>query len=238
MMRSLAGKRALVAGGSEGIGRAIAIALSQAGAQLQIVARREAPLLELTTAIGAVPVRSDLSKIEEMGRVTASVEELWGGLDILVLSSGQYASGTVAAQPANVFDAMLRANVLGPLELVRRLLPLLIKSQGDIVFINSLVTRVSNLSGRAHFAAGYHALKAISAGLRDEVNDLGVRVLTVFPGKSATPRQERIHADMGAVYHPSRLLQPEDVASVVVCALTLPETAEMTDVYVRPRFKS
>ena len=73
--------------------------------------------------------------------------------------------------------------------------------------------------------------------LRDEVNEDGVRVLSVFPGRTATPRQERIHAGEGREYRPERLLQPADVASVVVCALELPRTAEVTDISLRPFLK-
>ena len=73
--------------------------------------------------------------------------------------------------------------------------------------------------------------------LREEVNSDGIRVASVFPGRTATPRQARIHALEGKAYVPERLLQPDDVAEVVVKILTLPRSAEITDVRIRPMLK-
>jgi NADP-dependent 3-hydroxy acid dehydrogenase YdfG len=105
--------------------------------------------------------------------------------------------------------------------------------EGQIVFINSTV----GLTARANvsqFAATQHALKAIADSLREEMNPRGVRVVSVYAGRTATPRQARIHAVEGKPYPPERLMQPEDVASVVLNALALPRSAEVTDVRVRP----
>jgi NADP-dependent 3-hydroxy acid dehydrogenase YdfG len=67
------------------------------------------------------------------------------------------------------------------------------------------------------------------------VNRDGIRVLSVFPGRTATPpTQERLHALEGRPYRPESLLQPEDVAAVVVHALCLPRTAEVTEIKIRP----
>jgi NADP-dependent 3-hydroxy acid dehydrogenase YdfG len=70
--------------------------------------------------------------------------------------------------------------------------------------------------------------------LRDEVNKKGVRVITIFPGRTATPMQEEVHRYEGKPYDPSRFLQPADVAAVALNALALPRTAEVTDLHIRP----
>src|SRR5438094_319306 len=72
------------------------------------------------------------------------------------------------------------------------------------------------------YAATKHALKAIADSLREEVNPKGIRVLTVYLGRTATPMQQAVFQQEGREYHPDTLLQPEDVASVVVNALMLP----------------
>jgi len=64
-----------------------------------------------------------------------------------------------------------------------------------------------------------------------------VRVLSVFLGRTATPMQVAVHKMEGKAYHPERLLQPEDVASVVINALSLPRTTEVTDISIRPLVK-
>jgi NADP-dependent 3-hydroxy acid dehydrogenase YdfG len=84
------------------------------------------------------------------------------------------------------------------------------------------------------YAATKHALKAITDSLREEVNSDGIRVLSVFNGRTATPMQAAVHAVEGRAYCPEKLIQPDDIASVVIHALSLPGTAEITDVQIRP----
>ena len=108
--------------------------------------------------------------------------------------------------------------------------------QGQIVFINSSV----GLGAKANvgqYAATKHALKAIADSLREEVNGDGVRVLSVFVGRTATRMQEAIHGMEGRAYRPERLMRPEDVATVVINVLSLPRSAEVTDIVMRPLAK-
>lgn len=79
------------------------------------------------------------------------------------------------------------------------------------MFINSSVGIVAR-GGIGPYAATKHALKAIADSLRDEVNKDGIRVLSIFLGRTATPMQEEVHRLEGKPYRPERLLQPEDVA--------------------------
>jgi NADP-dependent 3-hydroxy acid dehydrogenase YdfG len=116
---------------------------------------------------------------------------------------------------------------------MKALLPLLRKRRGQVVFINSSV----GLTARANIAAysaAEHALRAMANSFREELNADGVRVLTVYPGRTATPMQQAIHELERRQYRPEALIQPEDVASVVISALTLSRTAEITDIQIRP----
>jgi NADP-dependent 3-hydroxy acid dehydrogenase YdfG len=74
--------------------------------------------------------------------------------------------------------------------------------------------------------------------LREEVNPFGVRVLNIFPGRTATPRMRALFAAEGRRYRPAALLQPEDIAAMIVQALSLPRTAEVTEIHIRPMRKS
>ncbi len=130
----------------------------------------------------------------------------------------------------------MEVNVLGPYALIRQIIPLLIDSAGDVVFINSSqALRASAEVGQ--YAATRHALKAIADSLRDEVNEKGVRIASIYLGRTAGERQREIAAMEGRPYVPGRLIQPEDVASLVRHILQLPRTAEITDVSMRPRQK-
>jgi NADP-dependent 3-hydroxy acid dehydrogenase YdfG len=111
------------------------------------------------------------------------------------------------------------------------------RRKGQIAFINSS----QGLQAHAQvgqYAATQHALKAIADSLRDEVNSDGVRVLSVYPGRTATPRMKGIFRMEGREYKPKLLLQPEDIAEVVINALLMPLTAEVTNITVRPLIKS
>ncbi|MBV9131454.1 MAG: hypothetical protein JO318_02085 [Chloroflexi bacterium] len=81
-------------------------------------------------------------------------------------------------------------------------------------------------------------MKALADSLRQEINVDGVRVLNVFLGRVATPRQEKIYSGQEWTYQPELLLQPEDVAAMVLAALSLPRTAEVTELNIRPAIKS
>ena len=95
---------------------------------------------------------------------------------------------------------------------------MVLSQQGQIVFINS--SRIMRPAGKVRqFAATQHASKAIADSLREEVNAEQVRVLSVYPGRTATPRQATIHEMEGKLYQSERLLQPQDVAMVVINAL-------------------
>ena len=87
------------------------------------------------------------------------------------------------------------------------------------------------------YAATKHGLKAIADGLRDEVNADGVRVISVYPGRTATAMQQFVHDCEGREYRPELLMRAEEVGEVVLSALSLPRSGEVTDVSVRPMAK-
>ena len=178
-------------------------------------------------------VSSDIDPAELRDRLQTEGD----GLDILVHSAGTHAAGPIADAPVAQLDEHYRVNVRGPYVLTQLLLPLLQARRGQIVFVNSSV----GLQARARvggYAASKHALKALADALRDEVNPDGVRVRSVYPGRTATPAQAAIYAEEGKPYRPERLMQPEDVAAVVVHALTVKRTAEVTDISIRPLQKA
>jgi NADP-dependent 3-hydroxy acid dehydrogenase YdfG len=73
--------------------------------------------------------------------------------------------------------------------------------------------------------------------LRIEVNPNDVRIVSIFPGRTASPMQAQVHSLEGKPYHPDRLIQPADIAAMVISALRLPRAAEVTDVLVQPMLR-
>ncbi len=235
MAESLAGRSALVTGASDGIGRAIAVALGDAGAVVWASARRADELGRLAAEAPTGRIRPLPGDLADRGHIAAIVEQVgrFGRLDVLVHAAAIYARAAVAELDDQEFDDMLAVNLLAPHGLTRSLLPLLSAQRGQVIFINSSVSQVPG-AGPPAYAASKLALRGYADVLRHEVNPRGIKVCTFFLGRTATPLQERLHAIEGRAYHPERLIQPADVAGLVVSVLTLAATVELTDVSLRP----
>ena len=240
-MTDFSNQVAVVTGASSGIGRAIASGLAAKGATLCLVGRMLDELKNLSASL-KIPstqvqlCRVDLDLDDDIERLQKSIEENFGCVDILVHSAGALSLGPIESDRISDFDWQYRINVRAPALLTQILLPLLKMQKGQIVFINSSVGLVSK-ANLSQYAATKHALRAFADSLREEVNEMGIRVLSVFPGRTATPMQEMIFNWEGKDYPPTRLLQPQDVAAVVIHALSLPRTAEVTDISIRPMAK-
>ena len=229
----MSGSVALVTGASGDIGHAVGDALAGHGLHVVAVARRFDRLADLASRRPQVqPIAADLTIAADRAAVADAANGL-GRLDLLVLGSGIYQRSDDPTE----LERQFAANVHGPYALLQAVLPLLIASQGQVVFINSTQGLAAS-PGVGQFAATQHAMRALADSLRDEVNPHGVRVASVFLGRTATTRQAAIFAREGRAYAPERLLQPADVAGIVLTLFTLPPTAEVTNITLRPRLKS
>lgn len=241
-IRELEGHAAVVTGASSGIGRAIAIALARYGASVCLLGRDPVRLSETVKALDCERphyIREvDLSIDREMHEIPAYIQRAFGRLDVLVHSAATIHLTKMQESQIEQFDLQYQINVRAPYLLTQRLLPLLKASQGEIVFINSSVGVSAKRPDVGQYAATKHALRAVADSLRAEVNQFGVRVLSIYPGRTATPAQKALYASAGVQYHPEVLLQPEDVAEAIVRAILMPRTAEITDLHIRPMNKS
>lgn len=240
-MSALANQIAVVTGASSGIGRAIALGLAAEGTTLCLIGRKSRTLEAVaekarTTAPQVRSYPTDLTNDNEILELASNLKRDVGFVDILVHGAGIIAQGRLETEPVEDLDRQYRTNVRAPYTLTKAILPLLRPRRGQIVFINSSAGLTAR-SNAGQYAATKHALKAVADSLREEVNPDGIRVLSLYLGRTATPMQESIHKMEGRPYHPERLLQPEDVASVVLNALGLPRTAEVTEISIRPLLK-
>jgi NADP-dependent 3-hydroxy acid dehydrogenase YdfG len=241
--QDLTGRSALVTGASGDIGGAIAIALAARGASV-ILSGRDAARLEhvaaqsrlagqATIEAHAVDLADD-GQIERFGETFAARRE---SLEILVHAAGAYARGDLADTPVDELDRLYRTNLRAPYKLTQLLLPLLRRNGGDVVLVNSSQAR-SPGRGVAPYAATQRARDALAEILRAEVNEVGIRVLSVFLGRTAGRLQADVFSAEGRPYLPEKLLQPEDVAEMVAAALSLPRRAEVMSMSLRPAVKS
>lgn len=237
-MNEFRGQVAVITGASGGIGEAIAIQLARGGARLML-AGRSAERLDLVAerardlSPGVETFAADLAEDARVHALASHALGVFGRVDLLIHSIGLFLGGPFES-PIEDLDRQLRINVHVPYLLTQALLPSLIARQGQVVFVNSSAGFNPARAGWVAYSASKHALRAVADGLRDEVNKQGVRVITVFPGRTATAMQEEVHRYEGRPYDPERFLQPRDVAAAVLSALTLPRTAEVTDLHIRP----
>lgn len=185
--QKLAGKIAVITGGSSGIGLATAKRFVEEGAHVVITGRRENELKEAAAIIGrnVTPVAGDVSSLEDLDRLYAIVKEKHGHIDVLFANAG---AGTIAPLPVATeahFDQTFDVNVKGLFFTVQKALPLF-KDGGSIV-LNSSVSNVLGLPGFSAYAASKAAVRSFARGWTLELKDRKIRVNCMSPGAIDTP---------------------------------------------------
>ncbi len=229
----LRGGSAVVTGAGSGIGRAIAAGLVREGMRVTLVGRQIASLHETARLVDAEAevVAADLATEAGIATVARTVS---GPLRVLVHSAGVFMSRPVAETAAPDWRMGAAVNVHAPMLLTASCLGALRAARGHVVFINSSAGLHAGAAGTAVYAATKHALRAAADALRQEVNAQGIRVLSVFPGRTNTPMQQAVLQAEGRSAKLEMLLSPDDVADMVVAALRLPQRAEVTELALRP----
>ncbi|EID54367.1 SDR family oxidoreductase [Saccharomonospora xinjiangensis] len=221
---------ALVTGATRGIGAAVAAALAPTH-RLLLGGRNADVLAERARELPAAePWPVDLTDAEALREACASID----ALDVLVHSAGVAKLGSVADSEAEVWRQNLEVNVVAVAELTRLTLPALRAAKGHVVFVNSgqgLAAR----EGWGPYAASKFALRAYADVLRAEESGRGLRVTSVYPGRTDTDMQRAVVSHEGGEYSPEQYLRPESVAAAVVAAVTASPDAHLTEVTIRPR---
>lgn len=243
-MGPLSGKTAVITGATGGIGRSIALALAREGVNLCLLGRErsrsEALLAQVAAGHPGLCTTFHVVDLVDIAGVRHACDSLLRdqpAIDLLVHCAGLIVPAGYASVKAEDFDAQYFINVRAPLLLTQGLLPALRARKGQVVFVNSSAAQQKAKAGMAAYAASKYALMALADSLRDEVNADGVRVISIYPGRTATAMQEQLHEAEGKPYRPNVLLQPGDVAQAVLHALLAPSTAEITDISIRPFHK-
>jgi short-subunit dehydrogenase len=238
---NLAGQIALVTGASSGIGNAVTRALHNRGTKLALVGRSRERLQQSIVSInlnGTSPClyEADLASDSDLETLTDSLRRDFASIDILVHSAAAIRLGSVEDACVEDLDTQYRVNLRAPFVVTKAMLPMLKKSRGQVVFVNSFAGLKANANA-AQYSATKHGLRALADGLRDEVNVAGVRVLSIFSGRTRTPMQRTVMEWEKRPWKPDRLLQPEDIAELIVDCLCLPRTGEVIDIMLRPMLK-
>jgi len=225
-MSNLSGKTALVTGASRGIGRASALALAKAGAQVLVhygsgEKAAAAVVAEIGQAGGrAEKVAADLRASDGPHTLAARVRAIVGDrLDILVANAGIAKAATLEETTVEDFDDLFAVNVRAPYFLVQQLLPTLCKNS-SIVLLSSLAAHatVGTLSA---YAATKGAIDTLVKHFASALGDRGIRVNAVAPGVVDTDMSKFARSDTGrdftlGMQALKRIAQPDDIAAAVV----------------------
>lgn len=228
----LAGKIALVTGGTKGAGKAIAERLAQAGAQIIVTARNHPDKIDDAFTF----IAADLSTVDGTNHVIEKITSAFGGVDILVnnMGSSETPGGGFSVLTEDHWEENIQTNLMGPVRLNKGLLPYMLeKKSGCIIHVASIMGKMPIYHSTIPYSAAKAALINYSKGLSNELAPQGVRVLTVSPGwiktTSAIRMMERLAASSGVTIDEAtqgvmdslggipmgRPAEPEEVAELV-----------------------
>jgi NADP-dependent 3-hydroxy acid dehydrogenase YdfG len=233
-MKPFEGLVAVVTGASSGIGQATAHALADRGAHVCLVGR-DLETLQRASQCGTGHTScyvTDLTDDAQVHDLVAALEQDMGRIDVLIHSAAVIALGSTDSALIENFDYQYRTNLRAPFLLTKLSLPMLRRTRGQVIFMNSnAALRPGPQSGQ--YAATKAGLRAVADSLREETQAAGMRVLSLFIGRTATPMQQSVHQHEGAHYSPDLLIQPQNVADIVVSVISLPRTVEVTELSLR-----
>ncbi len=187
MATKLAGKVALVTGGSSGLGLATAKRFIDEGAKVVVTGRRQADLDGAVKELGsnALGVRGDVSDLADLDRLYKTIRERFGRLDILFANAGGGAFMPLGEITEEHFDKYLGINVKGTLFTVQKALPLMF--DGGAIILNGSMVTIKGLLGFSVYAATKAALRSFARTWAVDLRGKNIRVNVVSPGTVVTP---------------------------------------------------
>ena len=242
--QELTGKRALVTGGTKGIGKAIADRLAQSGARVIVTARNNPADSDNKHHF----IAADLTQPEQVLKLTQEIDEQFGGIDILINNVGGLTTpgGGFSTLSDQDWENELQLNLIAGIRLDRLLLPTMLEQKnGVIIHISSVAGKQPLWNLNMAYAVSKAAVNSYSKALASELASKGVRVLTVSPGATKTPPMEKFVEDFAAsagitveqafeqlLYQTGgipmgRMAEPQEVASLVHF-LVSPDAAYLT----------
>jgi 3-oxoacyl-[acyl-carrier protein] reductase len=228
--RDLAGTVAVITGAGSGVGRAVAIALAEAGGTPVLVGRTREPLWETASLVAGVGGQSlvrpaDVTDEAAVNEVFARAATELEGIDAVILSAGIGRYGAIESYPIADWEATIATNLTGPFLCAKAAIPHLRAREGGAIIAVSSGAGKQGYRQLGAYSASKFGLMGLMQGLAAEVGDDGIKVCTVVPGSILTPfggrsiaeKCDAMASDPGRKY-----LYPEDVAEAILFLLRQP----------------
>ena len=222
-MQDIKGRNALITGAGKGIGKAVALALAAEGVNVALLARSENDLKQTAAeaeALGvkAVVVTADVADITSVNDAVAKVLSELVNIDILINNAGVGVFGKFLELEPGEWERVIKVNLMGVYYATRAILPgMIAQESGDIINISS----TAGLRGAATtsaYSASKFAVIGLTESLMQEVRKHNIRVTALTPSTVATDMAKDLNLTDG---NPEKVMQPEDVAELIVAQLKL-----------------
>lgn len=221
-------KKAIITGGSKGLGKATAIALAKEGIDIAITGRNEKILKETVAELETFGIRAmysafDVSNYDDVRIGIKQIIKTLGSVDILVNNAGTAAFGSLNEMDVNQWSQIIQTNLMGMYYVTKEVLPyLLSQNEGDIINVSSTAGLNGNANTSAYSASKF-AVIGMSESLMKEVRKNNIRVCTLTPSTIET----ELSVDLGITKEGSQdnVLQPSDFAELIVASVKLPRRA-------------
>ncbi len=242
-VRVLEGRAALVTGASSGLGRATAIALAKAGADVALVARSAQELESVKEEVSktgrrALALPTDLAKEDETTATVEQTVEALGRIDVLVNAAGTDAPGTVEELDVEGWDRTLSVNLRAPFLLSKAAFPHMREASGGTIVNVSSVAGKKGWANASAYCASKFGLTGFTEALADEGKEHGIRAIVLYPGAMAThwgafsPEERRQSEPTEGPA--TRVLAPERVAEFIAWFVASPPEFVLTEGIVLP----
>jgi NAD(P)-dependent dehydrogenase (short-subunit alcohol dehydrogenase family) len=221
MTSKLSGKVALVTGGSAGIGLGVAKRFAEEGARVFITGRRQSELDKAVTAIGggATAVQGDISNLDDLDRIYATIKDKAGRIDVLAVNAGYYEFGSFGEITEQHFDKIFNTNVRGLLFTVQKALPLL--TERASVILTGSIASIKGFPSLSIYNASKAAVRSFARSWIADLKGRGIRVNVMSPGTVETPGLSNLmaaeqKAEAVALVPLGRIGTPDDLGKAAV----------------------
>lgn len=226
----------VITGSSKGLGKAIACALATKSYNLFIHSRSEADLervkQELLTINPEIKVYyfvCDLSIRTQIDALIKSILSVFREVDILINNAGNYLGGRIEDEPEGQLSYLLDCNLMSAYHLTRGLLPNMVRRESGHIINMCSIASLDAYPGGSSYSISKFALLGFNKSLRLELKDKGIRVTAILPGAAWSDSWK------GVDLPEDRLMQADDVAKAVVCAIEMSPAAVLEEIILRPQ---